>query len=159
MGPTALEKGHVFDEATSAGRQPFKVKDLSLASFGRNEIRLAEQEMPGLMALRDAYAGESPLQGARVMGSLHMTVQTAVLIETLDLLGADYIRDIKPGELIVLDKNGFQTEQFVQEETPKRSVKFQTKPKRQFQSEARILFQSEGIISTRNVNVKAKRQS
>ena len=89
MGPTALEKGHVFDEATSAGRQPFKVKDLSLASFGRNEIRLAEQEMPGLMALRDEYAGESPLQGARVMGSLHMTVQTAVLIETLDLLGAD----------------------------------------------------------------------
>ena len=89
MGPTALEKGHVFDEATSAGRQPFKVKDLSLASFGRNEIRLAEQEMPGLMALRDEYAGESPLHGARVMGSLHMTVQTAVLIETLDLLGAD----------------------------------------------------------------------
>ena len=89
MGPTALEKGHVFDEATSAGRQPFKVKDLSLASFGRNEIRLAEQEMPGLMALRDEHAGESPLQGARVMGSLHMTVQTAVLIETLDLLGAD----------------------------------------------------------------------
>ncbi|HIM33736.1 MAG TPA: adenosylhomocysteinase, partial [Candidatus Poseidoniales archaeon] len=62
---------------------------LSLATFGRNEIRLAEQEMPGLMALRREYEGKPPLAGARVMGSLHMTVQTAVLIETLDALGAD----------------------------------------------------------------------
>ena len=89
MGSTAVEKGHVFDEATAVGRQPFKVADLLLADFGRNEIRLAEQEMPGLMSLREEYAGESPLQGARIMGSLHMTVQTAVLIETLAQLGAD----------------------------------------------------------------------
>ena len=89
MGPTVVEKGHAFDEAIGAGREPFKVADLSLATFGRNEIRLAEQEMPGLMALRRDYEGTPPLEGARVMGSLHMTVQTAVLIETLDALGAD----------------------------------------------------------------------
>ena len=67
---------------------PFKVADLSLAEFGRKEIRLAEHEMPGLMALRAQYAGERPLAGARITGSLHMTVQTAVLIETLVELGA-----------------------------------------------------------------------
>ena len=89
MGPTVVEKGHGFDEATEAGREPFKVADLSLATFGRNEIRLAEQEMPGLMALRREYGRQPPLEGVRVMGSLHMTVQTAVLIETLDALGAD----------------------------------------------------------------------
>ena len=89
MGPTAAETTHAFDEAVRAGRDPFKVADLSLAAFGRNEIRLAEQEMPGLMALRREYAGKAPLEGARIMGSLHMTVQTAVLIETLDALGAD----------------------------------------------------------------------
>ncbi len=73
-----------------AGERPaFKVADLSLAEFGRKEIRLAEQEMPGLMALRDEYRGKRPLEGARIMGSLHMTVQTAVLIETLVELGAD----------------------------------------------------------------------
>jgi adenosylhomocysteinase len=70
-------------------RLPFKVKDLSLAELGRKEIRLAEQEMPGLMALRERYAQERPLAGAKIMGSLHMTVQTAVLIETLVKLGAD----------------------------------------------------------------------
>ncbi len=70
-------------------RPAFKVADLSLAEFGRKEIRLAEQEMPGLMALRDEYKGKKPLAGARIMGSLHMTVQTAVLIETLVELGAD----------------------------------------------------------------------
>jgi len=70
-------------------RLPFKVADLSLADFGRKEIRLAEQEMPGLMALRARYAAEQPLKGAKIMGSLHMTIQTAVLIETLALLGAD----------------------------------------------------------------------
>src|SRR5690242_6393413 len=75
--------------ATSAGRPPFKVKDLALAELGRKEIRLAEHEMPGLMALRAQYARQKPLAGARVMGSLHMTVQTAVLIETLVDLGAD----------------------------------------------------------------------
>jgi adenosylhomocysteinase len=70
-------------------RPAFKVADLSLAEFGRKEIRLAQQEMPGLMALRAEYAGRRPLAGARVMGSLHMTVQTAVLIETLVELGGD----------------------------------------------------------------------
>ncbi len=67
----------------------FKVADLSLAELGRKEIRLAEHEMPGLMALRQRYKGQHPLKGARIMGSLHMTVQTAVLIETLVELGAD----------------------------------------------------------------------
>ncbi|ANI38696.1 adenosylhomocysteinase [Mycolicibacterium vaccae] len=67
----------------------FKVADLSLAEFGRKEIRLAEHEMPGLMALRQEYAEVQPLKGARVSGSLHMTVQTAVLIETLTALGAE----------------------------------------------------------------------
>jgi adenosylhomocysteinase len=67
---------------------PFKVADLSLAEFGRNEIRLAEHEMPGLMALRAQYGGSKPLTNARITGSLHMTVQTAVLIETLVALGA-----------------------------------------------------------------------
>jgi adenosylhomocysteinase len=70
-------------------RPPFRVADLSLAEFGRKEIRLAEQEMPGLMAIRAEYATSKPLAGARIMGSLHMTVQTAVLIETLADLGAD----------------------------------------------------------------------
>ena len=70
-------------------RPAWKVKDLSLAEWGRKEIRLAEFEMPGLMALRAEYKGKFPLKGARIMGSLHMTVQTAVLIETLVELGAD----------------------------------------------------------------------
>jgi adenosylhomocysteinase len=70
-------------------RPAFKVRDLADAEFGRKEIRLAEQEMPGLMTIRDEYRGKYPLKGARVMGSLHMTVQTAVLIETLVDLGAD----------------------------------------------------------------------
>ena len=74
---------------TDGERVPFKVADLELAELGRKEIRLAEQEMPGLMALREKYAGQNPLNGARIMGSLHMTVQTAVLIETLADLGAD----------------------------------------------------------------------
>jgi adenosylhomocysteinase len=67
----------------------YAVRDLALAEWGRKEIRLAEHEMPGLMALRRRYAGQQPLAGARIMGSLHMTVQTAVLIETLVDLGAD----------------------------------------------------------------------
>src|SRR5262245_49866352 len=75
--------------AATAPRLPFKVKDLGLAELGRKEIRLAEQEMPGLMAVRQRQAGSKPLAGARIMGSLHMTVQTAVLIETLVDLGAD----------------------------------------------------------------------
>ena len=67
----------------------FKVADLTLSSFGRKEIRLAENEMPGLMALRAEYADSQPLKGARIAGSLHMTIQTAVLIETLTVLGAE----------------------------------------------------------------------
>ena len=74
---------------SSGNRPAFKVKDLGLAEWGRKEIRLAEYEMPGLMALRAEYKGKHPLKGARIMGSLHMTVQTAVLIETLVDLGAD----------------------------------------------------------------------
>src|SRR6476469_7428902 len=67
----------------------FKVKDLSLADYGRTEIALAEHEMPGLMAMRERYRADKPLAGARVAGSLHMTIQTAVLIETLVALGAE----------------------------------------------------------------------
>src|SRR5215217_6870469 len=67
----------------------FKVKDISLAAWGRKEIELAEAEMPGLMALRAEYKDEQPLKGARIAGCLHMTVQTAVLIETLIALGAE----------------------------------------------------------------------
>ena len=67
----------------------FEVADLSLAGWGRKEISIAETEMPGLMAMRDKYAGQFPLQGARIAGSLHMTIQTAVLIETLEALGAE----------------------------------------------------------------------
>ncbi len=80
---------HPFDAAREAGLVPFKVADITLADFGRKELRLAEYEMPGLMALRTEYAGKLPLAGAKIMGSLHMTVQTAVLIETLTELGAD----------------------------------------------------------------------
>src|SRR5262245_6814059 len=86
---TVVEKLHPFAAAKAAGREPYKVMDLALAEFGRKEIRLAEQEMPGLMALRRQYGAKKPLGGARIMGSLHMTVQTAVLIETLADLGAD----------------------------------------------------------------------
>src|SRR5438270_10423377 len=66
-----------------------KVKDMSLAEWGRKEIRLAEAEMPGLMALRAEYGAQQPLKGARIAGCLHMTIQTAVLIETLVALGAE----------------------------------------------------------------------
>ena len=68
---------------------PYKVKDISLAEFGRKEIEIAEKEMPGLMAVREQYGKEKPLKGLKVTGSLHMTVQTAILIETLKNLGAD----------------------------------------------------------------------
>ena len=68
---------------------PYKVADMSLADFGRKEIEIAEKEMPGLMALREKYGQAKPLKGARIMGSLHMTIQTAVLIETLHALGAE----------------------------------------------------------------------
>ena len=67
----------------------YKVKDISLADWGRKEIRLAEAEMPGLMAIREEYGPKQPLAGARIAGCLHMTIQTAVLIETLTALGAE----------------------------------------------------------------------
>src|ERR1700674_4442718 len=70
----------------------FLVRDLSLADWGRKEMRIAETEMPGLMAIRHEYAKEQPLKGARITGSLHMTIQTAVLIETLIALGAQVRR-------------------------------------------------------------------
>jgi len=74
---------------TASTYLPYKVKDMSLAEFGRREIHLAEAEMPGLMALRKEYAEKQPLKGARIAGCLHMTIQTAVLIETLTALGAE----------------------------------------------------------------------
>jgi adenosylhomocysteinase len=77
----------ITDAATTT--PDYKVADISLAEFGRKEITLAEHEMPGLMAMREEYGPSQPLEGARIMGSLHMTVQTAVLIETLAALGAD----------------------------------------------------------------------
>src|SRR5919109_555893 len=89
MATVLTEKTHAFEAAEKAGRAPYKVADLALAEWGRKEIELAEHEMPGLMALRARYKGQRPLAGAKVMGSLHMTVQTAVLIETLVDLGAD----------------------------------------------------------------------
>lgn len=96
MSPAVANRpGIKSSTSKSSSRSPganaepwFKVADLGLADFGRKEITLAEQEMPGLMALRKEYAGKQPLKGARITGSLHMTIQTAVLIETLHLLGA-----------------------------------------------------------------------
>jgi adenosylhomocysteinase len=76
-------------EAVAIRKQDYKVADISLASWGRKEIAIAETEMPGLMALREEYAGRKPLKGARLTGCLHMTIQTAVLIETLTALGAE----------------------------------------------------------------------
>src|SRR3979409_694060 len=72
----------------NAAKQDFKVKDLSLADWGRKEISMAETEMPGLMAIREEFGNSQPLKGARIAGCLHMTIQTAVLIETLTTLGA-----------------------------------------------------------------------
>ena len=86
---TSTIDSKTIDKAATDRRPAFKVADLHLAELGRKEIRLAEQEMPGLMALRQKYGDTRPLSGAKIMGSLHMTVQTAVLIETLDHLGAD----------------------------------------------------------------------
>jgi adenosylhomocysteinase len=84
-----MEMSSIRKLKDAPARLPFKVKDLALAELGRKEIRLAEQEMPGLMAIRARHAKKKPLKGAKIMGSLHMTVQTAVLIETLVDLGAD----------------------------------------------------------------------
>jgi adenosylhomocysteinase len=76
-------------KSTTSSTFDFQVQDLSLAVTGRKELDLAEKEMPGLMALRERFGASKPLAGLRITGSLHMTVQTAVLIETLTLLGAD----------------------------------------------------------------------
>ena len=76
-------------EAIVIESHDYKVKDISLAEWGRKEIAIAETEMPGLMALRDEYGDEKPLDGVRLVGCLHMTIQTAVLIETLAELGAE----------------------------------------------------------------------
>src|ERR671914_110123 len=84
-----LEQPRRAASNAGAGKLEFKVADLSLAEWGRKEIMLAEQEMPGLMAVREEYAKQQPLKGLKVVGSLHMTIQTGVLIETLSLLGAD----------------------------------------------------------------------
>ncbi len=78
-----------METKTASRYVPYKVKDISLAAWGRKEIELAEAEMPGLMALREEYASAQPLKGARIAGCLHMTIQTAVLIETLVALGAE----------------------------------------------------------------------
>jgi len=78
-----------MDTMTYTETLPYKVADISLAGYGRKEIEIAEKEMPGLMSIRKKWAGQKPLEGARIMGSLHMTIQTAVLIETLSELGAD----------------------------------------------------------------------
>jgi adenosylhomocysteinase len=89
MSTAVLEPITTISANGTEVRPPYKVADLSLADFGRKEMRLAEQEMPGLMALRARYEGLKPLAGVKIMGSLHMTIQTAVLIETLVALGAD----------------------------------------------------------------------
>src|ERR1051325_8386589 len=89
MDTVLFEKMHAFEAAARSARPTYKVANLELADWGRKEIRLAEHEMPGLMALRKRHAAQKPLAGARIMGSLHMTIQTAVLIETLTELGAD----------------------------------------------------------------------
>src|SRR6202020_3470860 len=84
MATATVDKTAVQQKATD-----YKVADISLADFGRKEIEIAEQEMPGLMAIRNKYAAGKPLAGVRVTGSLHMTIQTAVLIVTMVALGAD----------------------------------------------------------------------
>lgn len=88
MTPTTIAGAEAAADADAGPARDFKVADLSLAEFGRKEMTLAEHEMPGLMALRREYAASQPLAGARITGSLHMTIQTAVLIETLTALGA-----------------------------------------------------------------------
>src|SRR4029077_13744180 len=91
---TITEPMNAFTAAIEAGREPYKVRDLELAEYGRNEIRLAEHEMPGLMALRAGYKATQRLAGAKIMRSLHMRVQTSVLIETPTQRGA-YVRWVR----------------------------------------------------------------
>src|SRR5512138_2154127 len=89
MATSTAKKTKPALRAVPAARLDHKVKDLSLAEWGRKEIELAEKEMPGLMAVRREYAAAQPLRGQRITGSLHMTIQTAVLVETLADLGAE----------------------------------------------------------------------
>src|SRR5881628_1868274 len=86
--PRPSTKSKPSKNGSASSKLEYKVADISLAEWGRKEIMLAEQEMPGLMAVREEYASQQPLKGLRVMGSLHMTIQTAVLAETLAALGA-----------------------------------------------------------------------
>src|SRR5512140_3342497 len=86
---SVVEKPKAARNGKSKNAQDFKVRDLSLAEWGRKSITISEHEMPGLMATREKYGRTRPLAGARIMGSLHMTIETAVLIETLVALGAD----------------------------------------------------------------------
>ena len=88
-GPAGSQHTHGDHMGTKSGKHDYKVKDISLADWGRKEIQIAEKEMPGLMALRAEYGAKKPLKGARIAGCLHMTIQTAVLIETLIELGAE----------------------------------------------------------------------
>ena len=87
--PKSTDSTKTANSAGNPKRLPYKVKDIGLAEFGRKEIEIAENEMPGLMALREKYGKSKPLKGARIAGCLHMTIQTAVLIETLTALGAE----------------------------------------------------------------------
>ncbi|MEJ2721117.1 MAG: adenosylhomocysteinase [bacterium] len=89
MSVKTNKEAHAFDAAARAGRTPYKIKDTSLSVLGRREIELAEHEMPGLISVRKKYAKDKPLAGAKITGSLHMTIQTAVLIETLVEIGAN----------------------------------------------------------------------
>src|ERR1700722_3393109 len=89
MTASATKKTPVAEHKAPRGTHDYVVANLSLADWGRKEIAIAEHEMPGLMAIRRKYAPTQPLKGARIAGSLHMTIQTAVLIETLQALGAD----------------------------------------------------------------------
>src|SRR5512142_570943 len=89
MATSTAKKTKPALRAVPRARLEHRVKDLALAEWGRKEIELAEKEMPGLMAVRKEYAARKPLAGQRITGSLHMTIQTAVLIETLKDLGAD----------------------------------------------------------------------
>jgi len=83
---TKLQKS-VMDAVLASAKKDYAIADLSLADFGRKELNIAETEMPGLMAIREEFAKSKPLKGARITGSLHMTIQTAVLVETLQALG------------------------------------------------------------------------
>ena len=89
MADANEKKGQGAVDLSTTEKPAYKVKDIELAEWGRKEIELAEREMPGLMSLREKYGGEKPLTGVRVAGCLHMTIQTAVLIETLIELGAE----------------------------------------------------------------------